>query len=690
MDPFSQRDNQQFKEFTLHDYFHVIRKRYLVVLAVMVLGFSFTLVFTLRQKPVYRASGSLEVRASQSYYQTDSIRLLAFSLNTYAKVITSDELIREALENTTSKMTVAEVISGLRVNQEPGTFIINLTLQGHDQSSLATVLNSLMDALVRRTKTEHRRKITDAIANLRDQMGDIEANLRTSEKELKEFEALRGIAGEKRRYEEIQNKILELSKQLYQTTLDREQTALTIQSMKNRLRSVIGTSGEINTQSGGGPGIAESVVRLIEGLARERGSLLRIYKPNHPKVLELDRRIDKLRRGEGEEAQGPTADYRQKMDELSFALAGLEIREKTLKSLIESERGKLSEAPDEDLVYIQLKRKLETAQKVYDSLVGRYSEINVVQSTLKAMAVIVERAVDPRRPEYSRMSVSLFLALISSFIMGIALTFLIEHLDNTIKNHEEAESILGYQVMGLVPEIAPASARNLSTSDSPASFMDLKLVTMHDPMHIAAEAFNSLRINMKFALTDRPQKTIIITSPIREAGKTLVASNLAISYARSGLKTLLVDVDLRKPMIHYVFNTDNIRGLTNFFMDELTVDEVVVNSGIRNLDLITSGLLPDNPVELLDSRIFDQIIHALSTKYDHVIFDCPPLLGFPDSLLIASKMDVVLYLVSLRNTKVQQARAGLKLLHNAEAAVVGLLCNRVKEDELGGYYYRYS
>jgi capsular exopolysaccharide synthesis family protein len=162
-----------------------------------------------------------------------------------------------------------------------------------------------------------------------------------------------------------------------------------------------------------------------------------------------------------------------------------------------------------------------------------------------------------------------------------------------------------------------------------------------------------------------------------------------VSYAKSGVKTLLIDCDLRKPMQHLIFGLDNIDGLTSYFFSAQG-SSIINRDVIPNLDVLTSGLIPENPIEILESPRMDEILDYLCRDYEKIIIDVPPILGIPDSMVLAQKVDALAYLISLRSSKIQQGRAGIKQLRGLGVEVNGLICNMVKKDELAGYYYRYT
>lgn len=215
-----------------------------------------------------------------------------------------------------------------------------------------------------------------------------------------------------------------------------------------------------------------------------------------------------------------------------------------------------------------------------------------------------------------------------------------------------------------------------------------KLMTSTGPRSIVSEQFRMVRANIKFAMHDKQLNTLLFTSASKGEGKSTVAANTAIAFAQEGKKVLLVDADLRKPTMHHTFNTLISPGFTNLLMIQWKIDDVVKESGIKGLDLITCGPIPSNPAELLGSTSMDVFIREAKVKYDIVIFDAPPVLSVADAQILSEKCDGTILVISSGTTEKRYAVKAKEVLQASKANIIGTILNNFKLEK-GHYYYEY-
>jgi protein-tyrosine kinase len=208
------------------------------------------------------------------------------------------------------------------------------------------------------------------------------------------------------------------------------------------------------------------------------------------------------------------------------------------------------------------------------------------------------------------------------------------------------------------------------------------------PRSPAAEAYRTLRTNIEFASLDTPVRTILITSSIPGEGKTTTASNLAAVFAQAGHDTLLVDVDLRKPGIHKMFNLPNTQGLTNLLRsDDVQVGDVAQVTEQEHLSVVTTGPLPPNPAELIRSARMRAVLERLAASAEFVIIDSPPLQAVTDAAILSSLVDGTVLVVDAGRTRSGAVRNGRETLAKVGARVLGVTLNRLSESMSGDYYY---
>ena len=215
-----------------------------------------------------------------------------------------------------------------------------------------------------------------------------------------------------------------------------------------------------------------------------------------------------------------------------------------------------------------------------------------------------------------------------------------------------------------------------------------KLVTNFSPKSIISEQFRTVRTNINFSLPSKELKTLLFTSPSIGEGKSTSAANVAIVFAQEGKKVLLVDADLRKPTMHYTFEKSNSPGLTNLLSGHWHINEIVKESGINGLHLITCGPIPSNPAELLGSSSMDIFIKEIKERYDIIIFDAPPALSVSDAQILSNKCDGTILVISSGRTEKKNAVKAKDSLETSKAKIIGTILNNYKLEK-DHYYYEY-
>ncbi len=214
------------------------------------------------------------------------------------------------------------------------------------------------------------------------------------------------------------------------------------------------------------------------------------------------------------------------------------------------------------------------------------------------------------------------------------------------------------------------------------------LITVSTPRSPISEAYRTLRTNLEFSSLDRPVKTMVVTSPGPEEGKSTTLANLAVTLAQAEKKVILVDCDLRRPSQHEIFGVKNGVGLTTMVVDDEAITAPPLQeTEVPGLRLLPSGPLPPNPSELLGSRRMEEIIDILSQRADIVLFDAPPIIAVTDAAVLSSKVDGVLLVISAGGTKRDHAQKAKALLEKVNAHLVGAVLNNVKIDTSLHRYY---
>lgn len=333
-----------------------------------------------------------------------------------------------------------------------------------------------------------------------------------------------------------------------------------------------------------------------------------------------------------------------------------------------------------------LESKLRSLQNNYSSLLA--SSQQGASNTL----TIIEPATVPQSPVGSNVTMTVISSAAIGLVLAAGAAYLLEYLDNTIKDPDEIKKLTNLSTLAGIAHIAGEQFKE-------------KLITINHPRSPISEAYRSLRTNIQFSIIDLPgNKKILVTSPNPGEGKSVTVANLGVVIAQAGNKVLVVDTDLRKPVQHRLFQLPNKTGLTDFLLgaQENRIQEEVRSlikwciqkTNIEELHVLTSGPLPPNPSELLGSEKMRKTLATLSEIYDYIILDSPPGLIVTDAAVLSRLTDAVLLVVNARGTtknQLKQAASDLSDL-NQKAGLIGVVLNDLtsRRDGYYNHYYYYS
>jgi non-specific protein-tyrosine kinase len=271
------------------------------------------------------------------------------------------------------------------------------------------------------------------------------------------------------------------------------------------------------------------------------------------------------------------------------------------------------------------------------------------------------------------------LAAVVGAMLAVGVAFLVEYLDDTIKTPDDVSRVSGLSTLGAI-------ARSREAAEGPGR----QLIARLHSKAPEAEAYRTLRTNIQFCSVDKPVRTLLVTSAMPTEGKSTTAANLAVVMAQTGQRVVLVDTDLRRPVMHKVFGVPNNTGLTTALLagEKVSLDGQLQPTEVENLSLLTSGPIPPNPSELLGSQRMAHLVEQLSDEADLVIFDSPPVLAVTDAAVLGRQVDGVLLVVDAGETREPALAQATAELQKTGATVLGAALNKL-DTRRGGYYYYY-
>jgi len=343
-------------------------------------------------------------------------------------------------------------------------------------------------------------------------------------------------------------------------------------------------------------------------------------------------------------------------------------------------------------------RAKRVANAVGDVFSKQVSEVSPSAGAITA--TVWERAVVPDEPVSPNPVRNGLLALALGLVLGIGLAFLLEYVDNSWNSPEEMERISGAPTFGIIPGFkGPKIQREVGAPKSPLKTglrrvgseaetdeLARRLVTVLDPMSVAAEAYRTLRTNLLYALVDDPPKVMVLTSPGPGEGKSTTCANLGVVLAQAGKDTLILDCDFRKPVMHRFFNLRNLHGIVDILIGERQLQDVWMEP-VEGLHVVPAGRIPPNPTELLGARRVSELLASLREEFDYVLVDAPPVGLVSDPAILATQGDGVLLVSDAQNTRKGSVRQAMRSMEAVGAKVLGTVMNNVDFAKSDSYYY---
>ena len=418
------------------------------------------------------------------------------------------------------------------------------------------------------------------------------------------------------------------------------------------------------------------IAQLKQNLAKLEADYqnnLKQFKPGYPKMLEMAAQI--------EEVKGQVArEQESTRQSITATYEAAKVQENLLSEMLTSSKTEMLDLQSRSIQYNILKREADTNRQLYDGLLQRLKEVSVAGGVGTNNISVVDKAQVPTEMFKPVLKLNLAIAVILGLVGGVGLALFFEYLDDTFKQAADVERALGIPVMGLIPE-----SKELGTN------VNVVQLLTEDTRSSLAEAYRSVRTALQFSTAHGAPKLMGVTSTNMGEGKSTSSLSIAIQFAQSGQRVLLIDADLRNPSLHRVLGADNSHGLTNYLTGNMQPAEVTLNTTVSNLFAITTGPLPPNPAELLAGKNMQALLELAADKFDHIIIDSPPILGLADALVIANLVEGMLLVVEAGKTRRSAAQDSLKRLVAVRARPLGCLLTKMTSHTHGyGYEYYYG
>jgi polysaccharide biosynthesis transport protein len=359
--------------------------------------------------------------------------------------------------------------------------------------------------------------------------------------------------------------------------------------------------------------------------------------------------------------------------------------ESLLQKEFDLQKGKVIDLQNSLVQHHILKRDLQTNQALYEALLARMKEASVASTMVASNVSVITPAEAPYKPWIPRPLLFVALALVIGSMGGVMAAFFVEYLDSSIKTTEELEKVCHIPALGVVPFVNGNSTKLAQDKQE-----SIGLIPFSQPMSMLGEAIFQIRGSIMLSVSEGAPQVIVLTSANPGEGKSTTALNLAAVMATPDRKCLIMDCDLRKPSLHKNYSLPLQPGLTNYLTGNATLEEIIRPSAIPNLYFVPAGPTPPNPNELFNSAAFKNLVNHLRQKFDHILIDSPPIIGFADGRSIAANADGVLVIVKHHFTTRESGRLAVQLLSQTNCRILGGILTMARKDRLGyGGYYGY-
>jgi succinoglycan biosynthesis transport protein ExoP len=566
------------------------------------------------------------------------------------------------------------------VVQKPRTSIFDLQAIGSTAEYTQAYLNAVMQKYLdfkKGMREDQGHNVTTAIS---EQLISVEKDLRNGEDEMLEFQKQNNIGFIQEEGNSAAAYLVRLNQQFASlkteydllSLLDLDQNLDRTQKMKPDA-----SAGTQPDDSGGMPfsdvGPEADYLKAkqaLQLLKAEKDTLSRDLRPKHPKIIKLNDEIAK--------SENLIKLYRQDTVEK------LETRRKSIGKQMENLQSNIKEWENKALDLSQrlaqfnrVKGKVDRLKTLYDRLTNNLKEVNVSQSVDGGDQISIMEIAGPPMSVRPGLLKSLLIGLGCGALAGISILLLLDRIDDRMASFGEFQHQFSENVLGQIPKEKTKGRVTLLQAD--------------DARHVFAESYRNIRSSIFFMPYEGPRpKTLLITSSVPNEGKSTISSNLAITLALSGARTLLIDGDLRRGALRETFGISSKIGFSEVLKQEVNWREVVVPTSYPSLFLMPRGKTLGQPSEHLLRDSTDKLLKEIYNHYDYIIIDSSPVLAADDSTSLAPKIDATLFVVRLSYTSARLTRKSLELLYNRQVNVAGVILNYVDTSLPEYYYYQYS
>ncbi len=691
-------------------YLWVLRRHVWKISTFVVLSVVAALVISTRLTPIFEATATVDVdRQAPSGVLGQEAQRVAMSndsdqfLATQAKLIQSDSVLRPVTrkynllehEEQFSRLPGVQpdtirnapvLLKNLKINRPSNTYLLLITYRSPDPRLAADVANGIARSYLEHTYNIRMRSSASLSAFMEQQLEELRAKMERSSLAVAAFERELNVINPEEKTSILSARLLQLNTEHTNAQTDRVRKQAAFESGRGGALE----AAQVSAQGESLKGLSERVNEAQEKFAEVKG----FFGANHPEYRKAAAKLAEVQRQFESTRQNVTRrvgmEYQESLD-----------RERMLAKAVAQTKVEFDRLNARSFEYKQVKNEAEADKKLYEDLVRKIREAGINAGFQNSAIRLADEARPAVKPVFPNVALNVLLAFLFSAVLAVGVAVLSDALDQTIRDSAQIGRTLQTEVIGMLPVVKGRRsfsyllAAGVASSNTDLAKPSQSLVDKNASASSFEEAMQTLRNSILLADFDGRLRSILLTSSGPGEGKSTASLHLAVAHARQQKTVLIIDADLRRPTLHKHIHIDSSRGLANVLAGEATVDEVIIQSQtLSHLYMLPAGP-PTNRAPDLMGYGMSEVLAQVTRKYDLVIIDGPPLLGFAETLQIATLADGVILLALAGETNRKAVAAALAVLKRLRANVLGLVLNKVDHVNLSsGYnmysYYKYS
>lgn len=560
----------------------------------------------------------------------------------------------------------------LEVTQVVNSPLLEVRFESSDPKLAAKVANTLVETYIE-NDLESRLQMTKKAAGwLIERLEGLRLNLDSSEKVLQRYLEQNSLV-------DVEGVKSIVAAQFKEVSSELEKSLKNLSEATNTYRQIQALRAKPVTNYDSLPMVLNHPLvqhfKQIEAEAlRKISELNKRYGTKHPTMIAAQAELNAAQNNTKKQVRQVIESFTKEYEVARANVTGLQKRLKQLEAEVQ-------QITQKEYQLRVLQRDVETNSQLYDMFLARFKETDVSQTQQSSVGRLVDPAVIPVSPAKPRKDLITALFLMVGFVLSVMLAFLLNYLDNTLKDSEDVEQKLGLPLLGVLPQV------KVSKKDR----FKLSHMFWREKKSSFTEAIRTIRTGIMLSNLDNPHKVLVVTSSVPSEGKTTFALNEAFALGQMN-KTLLIDADMRRPSVGKAFGLMlKAPGLSELVAGTRDISECIYTMEEVGVDLIPGGaILPPNPLELLASQHFKAILAKLEETYEYIIIDTAPLGLVSDAQVLSSYANAVMYIIKADSTPYQLAQDGIKRLQQVNAPILGLVLNQLDVEKSTKYYGKYG